>query len=270
MLRATIAAAALVLVSVLAITASAAGKPPALMRVLKGGWFQVSVRGEYTMHWSVNLHDNCFGDPAQPEFLDGQASERMTFASRRPARAFLFETFVPGIRHGSPIPTLVLSRRFHAVGQRLGPNDFAPLKLATPADWVRSLSGTYQECGDPVQQIVAPGCGSFRTPRFISSLSPVSDTRRYRGKIVMSLSELSHSNLPEARCQAQTYAGLPFADHTINFLQDSADVGLRCPPPAAVVSSSGGTTLKCHLNNRDNGFLPGVQETLVVTFRRLR
>jgi hypothetical protein len=269
-LRATIAAAALVLVSVLAITASAAGKPRPLLRVLKGGWFQVSVRGEYTMHWSVNLHDNCFGDPAQPEFLDAQASEQMTFASRRPVRAFLFETMEPGVRGGPPIPKLLLRRRFYARGQRLGPNDFAPLKLATPANWVRSLSGTYQECGDPVQQIVAPGCGHFRTPRFISSLSPATDARRYGGKFVMDLSELSHSTLPETLCQAQTYAGLPFAEHTIRFLLNSEDVSLRCPSPAAVVSSSAGATMMCRLNNRDNGFLPGVLETLVVKFRRLR
>ena len=258
------------LVGLLAVTASAAGKTPPVLRVIEGGWFQVSVRGEYTMHWSVNLHDNCFGDPAQPEFLDGQASEQMTFASRRPLRAFLFETLVPGVRGRPPFPDLVLARRFYARGQRLGPQDFAPLKLATPANWVRSLSGTYQECGDPVQQIVAPGCGPFRTPRFVSSLSPVSDTRRYHGRIVMGLEELSHSSLPEALCQAQTFAGLPFAEHTIRFLLDDEHVSLRCPPPATVVSSAAGARMKCRLVNSDNGFGPGVQENLVVTLRRLR
>jgi hypothetical protein len=270
MCRATIVAAAFVVAVLPAISAEAAGKQrPPLLSVLQGGWFNVTVRGSYNMHWSANVHDNCGGDPMQPEFLDAQASEMLTFAAKRPARAFLFETMVPGIRSGPPIPTLVLRSRVYARGAKLVPNDLAPLGVAAPASWTRALSGTYQDCGEMPKTLAPHGCGRFVTPRFSTLLSPSSDSRRYHGKISMGVSERSNSTLPEASCQAQTYAGLPFPSHVIGFLQNSEDVTLRCPPPAAVVSISVRTTASCHLYNRDNGFLSGVRETLVVTFRRL-
>jgi hypothetical protein len=271
MRRTSIAVAAFVLVGLLGLSASAAAKRPPVLHVLKGGWFQVSVHGSYAMNWSANEHGYCGGDSTKPQFLDAQGSETVTFASRRPVRAFLAETLEPAIGKRPPFPALLLRRRFYATGTKLVPNDFAPLKVATPANWMRSLSGTYQDCGEAPQTIVASGCGGFVTPRFDSLLEPIKDTRRYRGTIRMDVEERSNSKLPETRCMAQTDGGLPFPSHVIAFLNDSADAALRCPPPAAVVSSAIGTTTRCHFDNRDNRWLlSGVREKLIVTFRRIR
>lgn len=264
--RAAVAVSASVLVSVLAIAGSAAGRSPRpLLRVLNGGWFRVSVHGSYTMSWSANLHQTC-GNPTESESLDAQSSETLTFATRRPVRAYLVDTLQPGIRSRPPVPVLLLRRRSYARGAKLGPNDFSPFKTATPATWMRTLSGSYQNCGDAPQSLAPQGCGAFATPRFSTWLYQVSDTRRYHGPIAMPVSERSNSGLPETSCQSD--ADLPFPSHVIGFLHNSEDVNLRCPSPSAVLRSAKGSTTECHLERRDNGFLPGVREVLTVTFRR--
>jgi hypothetical protein len=256
-------AAALAAVGVLALAGAAAGTRPPILRVINGGWFQVSVRGTYSMHWSANAEGMCGLSGTQ--FVRAQSSETVIYRTRRTVRAFVLETLIPGIGRGPRITTLVLARRFFANGSKLGANDFAPLKVATPARWTRSLSGTYQNCDEPPATLAPKGCGTFSTPFFSTWLYSVRDTRHYRGNIAMSISARAPSSLPAFRCR--TDVDLPFPRYVINFLNPDLDVTLRCAPPGVILSRA---RTNCHAVARDNGLLPGVEETLVVSFKRSR
>src|SRR5690349_3441311 len=106
MLRA--GAAALAASGVLVLVGPAVAKRPPVLRVLNSGWFQVSARGTYSMHWAANADGSCPIGGSQ--FLHAQSSESLRFQTRRSVRTFVAETLIPGIGKGPRIPTLVLAR----------------------------------------------------------------------------------------------------------------------------------------------------------------
>jgi len=259
------------------ITRTVAGSTPSALGafragglpVLRGAWFDVSVKGSYAMQWTGSPHMACLGGP--DEFISGAVSESIEFGTARPVRAYAVEVILP-LKPVGPVPALFLKRSVVRTGTRLFPNDLSTLGLRTPAVYTRSLSGTYANCGVSPQTVAPRGCGRFEAARFTTFVHQIANQLELLGWPRSPLAETACA-MPDDFPHLHEFGPPPF--RTGNFV-----TGLKCPAPAAELRLRAGAAVTCPLigdlgvpNFNSEYVCPGTcfaHEQLSVTLRRVR
>jgi hypothetical protein len=267
-IAAVLAAAA---VSVLAAGASGSTSSSPLNTVLRGAWFQVAMHGRYSMSWSGQRTEGC--GPTDQESFSGSVSQTITFGTRRRARRWAFSVTVFDRQFHRRVTYLLFSSRYLAPGTKVGPNAFAGAKLATPALFTRSATGTYTPCGSPPVQIQNIPCPTVAVPSFhaVAEWSPYRPSGRHAP--AFNTEETANRSPYPGKCAQEDndYESLLGQAGVPNLEQDHLDPVMAAPGIARFMNARVGTTITTRFNGNPFGWSPSYSQLSVkLTFRRVR
>lgn len=228
------------------------------------------MHGRYAMSWSGQRSEGC--GPGEAESFTGSVSQTITFGTRRSARRWGFEAAVFDRQLRRRVTYLVLSSRYLAPGTKIGPNAFGSAKLAIPALFTRSATGTFVACGGPAREIRDISCPRVAVPTFRASVRWTPFTPSGRPGAVFDTEEgTNHSPYPGKCSQQDDYewvlgrAGVP------NLEQDHLNVAVAAPRAARFMNARVGTAIRTHFQGNPFGWSPSYSQLSVkLALRRVR
>lgn len=222
--------------------------------------FAVSVHGSYVMHWAMKQTLDC-GNGVGTEFLDGRASQTISYRTPRPIRVHtIWETTK---FNGKRYPFLVLEDRWHGFQTSTDPRrSNIKFQIDIPAVFDREVSGTYAPCGGSVHTVSQAGCGKRNVPQFVVAASQAGVAR-------IGYQALTRYGDPYGNECVLPQFDLPLQQDPPLMVNDLSG-SLACPSIAHFFAARIGRTLTCKEIPPKDHTVGGTQtQTETMTFRRL-
>ena len=228
------------------------------------------MHGQYAMSWSGQASQGC--GPGEQESFTGSVSQTISFGTRRSARRWAFEAAVFDRQLHRRVTYLVLSNRYRAPGTKIGPNAFGSAKLATPALFARSATGTYVACGGPASEVRDISCPHMTVPSFRTSVHWTPFSPSGRPGAVFDTEEGTNHPPYLGKCGRQgEYEGVLGRAGVPNLEQDHLNVVLAAPRAARFMNARVGTVITTHFHGNPFGWSPSYSQLSVkLTLRRVR
>jgi hypothetical protein len=259
-------------VAALAAGASGSTSRTPLNTVLRGAWFNVAMHGQYAMSWSGQVNHGC--GPGEAESFTGSVSQTISFETRHSVRRWAYEAAVFDRQLHRRVTYLVISNRYRAPGTKIGPNGFGSARLATPALFTRSATGTYVECGGPAHEIRDIPCPRVVVPslRAVVRWTPF----RPSGRAAPSFDTEEGTNQTPypgkcASAEEDDVDGVLGPAGVPNLQQDHLNAFLPAPRSARFMTAPPGAVITSRFHGNPFGWSPSYSQlTVKLTFRRVR
>lgn len=242
--------------------------------------FTVSARGAYSMSWSETKSIDCSPSPASN--YDLHEAETINYHSGRPVRADLYATSIYVLNEHRRFPWLIMEGTYRGGAVTTDPHGhgaYTGFRIDTSGRFTRSVSGSFEDCGQPVTTASSKGCGAVNVHYYALTLywDPSTGNMDYSVALDYSRQSMVPPGGPAylrdpfgGRC---TLADLNSEESPAELLV-SLNGSLACPLPHAFVTVPVGRTVTCkeiQFPLIEGGSLEGEvqKQTLTLVFHRV-